>query len=183
LVPPCAGSAFLVGLVSWSRCPLWSRPLRHVLQYRSGPLTGYPPKRCSSPLRPRPPTCAPTGSPGFSTPGCNTDVEIKLCVFKSGSSHSAYGHIRWEDGGGAKKLDTFDLRVRLERHDATKDAVGCDYTSEINASSTGVGYSPGATSTSSGYGSCSADGYLDFGYDADGEGRKTWSLQGSPLIN
>jgi hypothetical protein len=128
-------------------------------------------------------TCTTWQDREFSTPGYNTDVEVMLCVFKGGSSHNAYGRIRWEDGGGAKKFDNFDLHVRLERYDADKDAVSCDYTSEINASSSGVGYCPGATSMSSGYGSWSADGYVAFDYDADGQGGDTWSLKGSPLIN
>ncbi|MGH8867445.1 MAG: hypothetical protein ACRDYU_05555 [Actinomycetes bacterium] len=103
-------------------------------------------------------------------------------MFKSGSSHNAYARIQWEDGGGARKFDNFDVHVRVERYDVTKDAVSCDYTSEINASSTGMGYCPGATTTASGTGYWSGDGYVAYDYDADGEGGKTWSLGGTPLI-
>ena len=106
----------------------------------------------------------------------------RLLATLLGGLHDAKDHPP-RHGGGAKKFDNFDLHVRLERYDADKDAVSCDYTSEINASSSGVGYCPGATSTSSGYGSWSADGYVAFDYDADGEGGDTWSLKGSPLIN
>lgn len=66
--------------------------------------------------------------------GFNTDVDIKLCVTKySGNTpeHGAYAYIKWRDGGATRKFDNFDVRIRLERHDADYARGACDYTSDI----------------------------------------------------
>lgn len=123
----------------------------------------------------------------FPTSGFNTDVSVKLCVTKySGGTpeHGAYAYVKWSDGGGARKFDNFDVRIRLERHDADQAAGACDYTSEINGNSAGgPRYCFGAAHVSSLDGGWTADGYVAYNLDADGEGGKTWSLHGSPQIN
>lgn len=121
----------------------------------------------------------------FSTSGFDTDVEIKLCVDDYYDAHHAISYIKWEDGGGVRKFDNFDVHVRLERYDADYDKASCDWTYEINnntsSGSRGCGFM--GYSSSSANGGWTADGHVRFDLDADGKGGDTWSLHGSPMIN
>lgn len=141
----------------------------------------------TAPARAAAETCSGWQHKEFSTSGYDTDVYIKLCVQKySGDiqEHGATAYTRWRDGGGTRKFDNFDVRIRLERHNGNQGSGGCDYTGEINGNSSGgPSYCFGVAKVSSADGGWTADGYVAYDYDADGEGGKTWSLHGSPAIN
>ncbi len=152
----------------------------------AGALTGTA-ALTAAPAQAAPETCTGWQHKEFPTSGYNTDVYLKLCVTKYGGNipeHGAYAYTRWRDGGGTRKFDNFDVRVRLERHNTDYARGTCDYTSEINADSSG---GPkrcfGGADTSPRDGGWTADGYVAYNLDDDGEGGKTWSLHGSPQIN
>ncbi|MDO0913483.1 hypothetical protein QQM39_22340 [Streptomyces sp. DT2A-34] len=119
----------------------------------------------------------------FGTSGYNTDVYIQMCVTRERSNPdkfwaSAEGY--WIDGGGARKFDNFDIKVRLERNDSAILTATCDYTAEINGASSGtIQCKTGSHYTTSQTG-LSGDGWVNFDLDADGLGGDTWELTGSP---
>lgn len=152
----------------------------------TGALTGTA-ALTAAPTQAAPETCTDWQDKEFSTSGLDTDVSIKLCVTKYGGNipeHGAYAYTKWGDGGGARKFDNFDVHVRLERNNTVYANGTCDYTGEVNADSSG---GPkrcfGGADTSPRAGGWTADGYVAYNLDADGEGGTTWSLRGSPQIN
>jgi hypothetical protein len=121
----------------------------------------------------------------FATPGYNTNVEIRLCVEGYTSAHSGYAETRWWDGGDYyKKFDNFDVRIRVERYDADYDSTACSYESSINLFDSNYRICDDGLWVGSGpSGGWSVDGYVAYNLDGDGEGGKTWSLHGTPLVD
>lgn len=131
-------------------------------------------------------TCSAWQHKEFATSGFNTDVDIRFCIKRYTHLHTGHAEVKWRDGGGVKKFDNFDVKVRLERYDKDYDHATCSLESSINLheSKSGecVSVYHDVESNSKKKGGWSVDGYVAYDYDADGEGGKTWSLKGTPLI-
>lgn len=138
----------------------------------------------ATPARAGTTTCTDWQKKEFATSGFDTDVEVRLCVADLTTSHAGYADIKWTDGGDyVKKFDRFDLNLRLERHDATQDTISCKYASTINYHESYSDKCDGLYVNNGVDGGWSVDGSVRYDYDADGEGAKTWSLHGTPVVN
>ncbi|MFE1954556.1 MULTISPECIES: hypothetical protein [Streptomyces] len=118
----------------------------------------------------------------FDTSGYNTDVYIRMCITENSQGQvraSANGY--WTDGGGLRKFDNFDIKVRLERVGGADIATArCDDTAEMNRAESGTiqcttryisGLNPARVT---------ADATVYYNLDSDGEGGFVWGLRGSP---
>lgn len=105
------------------------------------------------------------------TPGTNIDIHYQFCVEKIGGKARAKGYGTVEDGGGAKKVNSFKIESRLEKNNRTVKKRTCDYTRSINARdiSNVDCYSPRITSR----GKYTADGRIYIDVASDGE-RGQW---------
>lgn len=119
----------------------------------------------------------------FGTSGYDTDVYLGLCADHLSSDANAWyasadGY--WIDGGGVRKFDNFDIRIRLERNNKNVKTVTCDLTAEINRAGNGTIQCQTKIHRTTSNNGLSADATVSYNLDADGAGGKRWHLKGSP---
>lgn len=132
--------------------------------------------------------CTDTQHREFPTSGYNTDVYVKICVQNGYDGDRQYRRAiaqgYWQDGGGARKFDNFDVVIRLEHFQETFRTKTCDITSEINQhEALNLQCTTGKFYDNSNSGNWTGDGKINFNLDADGNGGSTWQLAGSPRGN
>ncbi|WP_435240671.1 hypothetical protein [Streptomyces cucumeris] len=114
------------------------------------------------------------------TPGENIDIEYEFCVQKANGKFRGMGYGRVMDGGGMRKVDSFKIETRLERHNRTVTKRVCDYTRAVNAGDTNADCrSPWAR----GRGAHTGDGRIYIDVDSDGEGGKWHTLVDSAPLS
>ncbi|MFI0453232.1 hypothetical protein [Actinomadura sp. 6N118] len=124
----------------------------------------------------------------FPTPGNNTRFAINLCVVKaSNGKHWAYADVHWNDGGDSdvddrRKFDQVVFFVRLERNNVREQLQLCDARRKINTEKSGIVFCSTEVDPSTANGGWTADGYVQYDIDRDGEGAKTWEWHGSPSL-
>ncbi|MFC7303751.1 hypothetical protein ACFQVC_05925 [Streptomyces monticola] len=113
----------------------------------------------------------------FDTPNENIDVEYAYCVTYENGVYNASGYGRVTDGGGARKVDSFVVRSRLEKNNHTVQSTRCNYTKAINnAETTNIDCdSSGAV----GPGSFAGDGEIWVDLEGDGKGGRWYGVEGS----
>lgn len=124
----------------------------------------------------------------FSIPGqLDPTVTIDLCVRTDGPDIVAEAHISWDRGtvgtiGTA--FDAFTLNLRLEKNDADIKKATCDSNllRAINSHRDGDYFCQTSWANKGSSKKWSADGNVVYNINNDGDGNKTWSLHGSPLL-
>jgi hypothetical protein len=132
--------------------------------------------------------CTDTQEREFPTSGYNTDLYVRTCVLDGNDSGGRYRYAvvsgYWQDGGGVRKFDNFDVVARLEHFDEVFRTKTCDLTSEINGrSADSFQCQTGKFYDNEYVGQWTGDGHINFDLDADGQGGSTWQLLGSPKGN
>ncbi|MGP4028695.1 hypothetical protein [Actinomadura sp. 3N407] len=130
-----------------------------------------------------------TSTKEYPTNGFNADVSVRLCIYRNwggpGGSNSykwASAHVSWGDSGSGK-FENFDVQVRIEQNDADIRTKTCDFTAEINGSSSGSKTCrlPGTGSYLNIAGN-TADGHVVANVNDDGKGNQTWGLAGTAKL-
>lgn len=143
--------------------------------------------------------CTDYQSKEFSTPGFDTDVDLKVCILEGPASppttnYRTYtavvtGHFS-EGGGGRRKFDNFDLEIRLESRPVggTSDYVDskavCDETASLNRDDGGVlRCETGLEMHVNMRPLLTGDATVRYDIEGDGKGALTpWGLTGSPHL-
>ncbi|WP_191843799.1 hypothetical protein [Catellatospora chokoriensis] len=133
--------------------------------------------------------CANWQQKNYSPPGKHpVTVIVKVCIYSSYLGSGMYGRTpwieyTWESAYGGVKWDNFGIRVRLENYDNDLTTDYCNFTYQMNHSTSGreICYAPSWNSTS--VGGFTADGHIRWNYNSDGEGDYIWSLTGSPQVS
>jgi hypothetical protein len=138
------------------------------------------------------PRCSDYNEYRFGTPATDTRVSIRLCVEIINGKGYVTAQGSWRDGGGAFQIDKFEkfeIYVRLERNQADYSGAGraSVLTTQINYNDSGtfkdtIGpiYSPSGGNLPSG--KWTADGYVAYNINNDGEGSHSLALPGSPSV-
>lgn len=119
------------------------------------------------------------------------NVKIDMCVASDGGNqrNAFVNNIWWEVESKftSDNFYYFRFQARLERNDADYSVKKCDLTWHANHLRWPDANTPSMCSagkiTTSLRGGWTGDGYLEYDIVGDGEGRKTWQLTGSPVIN
>ncbi|GGN95857.1 hypothetical protein GCM10010112_86570 [Actinoplanes lobatus] len=145
----------------------------------SGLLAGVAP-----PARADAGTCSAPRHVAFGTPGHDTRMDVRLCLLHGTPTRGAYAHVAWARGGdddGERGFDALTLHYHLQRHDENIALGTCDLAPRLNATATGAYKCEKVELRVPAAGGWSADGYLEYDLDRDGEGLKRVDLRGSPV--
>lgn len=132
-------------------------------------------------------TCSAPQEHEFDTPGFNTDLRVRLCIYHGSPTRGAYAQASWGNGGdnvadNHRKFDSLVIHYELQQFDRTVTAGSCDLATRVNSSESDQFLCETAYRESSRKGGWSTDGYIVYNLDRDGEGVKRMDLTGSPVV-
>ncbi|MEV0900453.1 hypothetical protein [Actinoplanes sp. NPDC049802] len=132
-------------------------------------------------------TCSAPRHVVFDTPGRNTRMDVRLCLLHGTPMRGAYADVAWTRGGddnddGERKFDALTLHYHVQRHDQNIALGTCNLAPRVNETTTGSYRCEKVELRVPGAGGWSADGYLEYNLDRDGEGLKRVYLRGSPVV-
>jgi hypothetical protein len=123
----------------------------------------------------------------FDTPGFNTDLRVRVCLYHGSPTRGAYANLSWGNGGdatadGERKFDELVIHYELRRGTAVMAHGQCDLTSRVNSDEGDVFTCESAYRKSAAVGGWHATGYILYNVDRDGAGQKRIDLAGSPTV-
>jgi hypothetical protein len=132
-------------------------------------------------------TCSAHQEYEFDTSGFNTDLRVRVCLYHGSPTRGAYVQASWKNGGdnvedNRRKFDLLVIHYQLQQFDGTVVAGSCDLTRRVNSSDSDQFMCDTAYRESPRKGGWSADGYIIYNLDRDGEGEKRIDLTGSPIM-
>ncbi|WP_214402471.1 hypothetical protein [Pseudonocardia lacus] len=127
--------------------------------------------------------CRDNGGREIDTPFFNTDLnDVQVCIEQAptGEYRATVTGFYTDGGDGSRKFDRLAVTVRIEQAGKFQIATNtCEKTREVNATPNGS-LQCSVEGEPIGGGAITADGFITYNIDADGEGDLHWSLHGSP---
>jgi hypothetical protein len=124
----------------------------------------------------------------FDTPGFNTDLRVRVCLYHGSPTRGAYANVSWGNGGdatadGRRKFDSVVIHYELRQNTGVMAHGQCDLTTRLNSDEGNVFTCESAYHESSATGGWHATGYILYNVDRDGAGQKRIDLAGSPTVD
>jgi hypothetical protein len=123
----------------------------------------------------------------FETPGFNTDLRVRVCLYHGTPTRGAYANVSWGNGGdatadGKRKFDELVVHYELRQNSRVAARGRCDLTTRVNSDEGDVFTCESAYLESKSKGGWRATGYILYNIDRDGAGQKRMDLTGSPTV-
>ncbi|PRX22561.1 hypothetical protein [Actinoplanes italicus] len=123
----------------------------------------------------------------FETPGYNTDLRVRICLYHGSPTRGAYANVSWGNGGdatadGRRKFDELVIHYELRQNTGVMAHGQCDLATRVNSDEDDVFTCESAYRESSTKGGWHAIGYIIYNVDRDGAGQMRIDLSGSPTV-
>lgn len=132
-------------------------------------------------------SCGPQQSIEFGTPGFNTDLQVRICLYHGSPTRGAYAGVSWQNGGddttdGHRKFDLLEVHFDLRQGNTSAGHGSCDLTWQVNSDESALYTCEAVYRESAVRGGWHATGYLIYNLDRDGAGEMRTDLPGSPVV-